>query len=120
MTTTLDRIREGLGDALRAERDDGERRVYLDIDAEAVVSATELMFRELGARFQIASGVDTPTAIEILYHWAFDAEDLVVTLRTYLPRDNPEIASIAPICKAAAPARFKRSGWAGCADRSCR
>lgn len=97
----LDRVRDGLGDALLAERDRGERRAYLDIPPQAVPSATRLMFSDLGARLQIASGVDTPTAIEILYHWAFDAADLVVTLRTHVPRDRPEIDSIAPICKAA-------------------
>jgi len=97
----LDRVRAGLGESLLKERDRGERRAYLDIPPQAVPQATRLMFSDLGARFQIASGVDTPTAMEILYHWAFDGADLVVTLRTHLPRDRPEIDSIAPICKAA-------------------
>ena len=58
------------------------------------------MFRELGARFQIASGVDTPDAIEILYHWAIDRLDFIVTIRTKLDRENPEVDSVASICTA--------------------
>jgi Ni,Fe-hydrogenase III component G len=56
------------------------------------------MFKDLGARFQIASGVDTPTAIEILYHWALDRLGFIVTVRTRLDRDKPEIESVAGIC----------------------
>jgi NADH:ubiquinone oxidoreductase subunit C len=64
-----------------------------------VPEVTRLVFRDLGARFQIASGVDTPQAIEILYHWAFDPLGFVVTVRTRLDRQNPEIESLARICK---------------------
>ena len=49
---------------------------------------------------QIASGVDTPDAIEILYHWAFDQHDFIVTVRTKLDREKPEIDSVASICVA--------------------
>ena len=101
MTGIVDQVRQGLGDAVLAERSPTEQRVYFDIPAEAVPTASRLLFRDLGARFQIASGVDTPTVIEILYHWAFDAVGLVVTLRTRVPRDRPVIASIAPLCKGA-------------------
>ena len=97
----VERIRQELGPALIAEHDHGERRTYLDIDAKAVRAATRFMLDSLGARFQIASGVDTPTAMEILYHWAIDRAGLVITLRTFLPRDRPAIDSIAPFCKAA-------------------
>ncbi len=66
-----------------------------------VADASRLMFQDLRARFQIATGIDTPTAIEVLYHWALDSLGCVVTVRTRLNRENPVIESIAPLCPAA-------------------
>ena len=97
--TTLERIKESLGDKVVDWFDKSERRTYVEVLPEDVPAATELVFRELGARFQIATGIDTPGAIEILYHWAFDTMDFIVTLRTKLDRDKPEVESVAGICK---------------------
>ena len=40
-------------------------------------------------------------AIEVLYHWALDRADCVVTVLTRLDREAPEVESIAPFCVAA-------------------
>jgi Ni,Fe-hydrogenase III component G len=93
-------IKKALGDKIVAWQDQSPRRIYVEVVPESVPDATRLVFTKLGARFQIATGVDTPTAIEILYHWAFDAMGFVVTIRTKLDRKHPEIESLAPICKA--------------------
>ena len=60
-----------------------------------------MMFEDFEARFQIASGVDTPADIEVLYHWALDPLDCLVTVRTRLDRERPELESITPVCPAA-------------------
>ena len=39
--------------------------------------------------------------MEILYHWALDGLGMIVTVRTRIDRDRPEIASITGICPAA-------------------
>ena len=96
---TLATLREKLGGRIVAYHEKSPRRIYVEVRPADVPGATRLIFRELGARFQIASGVDTPTAIEILYHWAFDRIDCVVTVRTKLNREKPEIESVASICK---------------------
>jgi len=96
---TLSTLREKLGRRILAWHEKSPRRIYVEVRPEDVPAATRLMFRELGARFQIASGVDTPKAIEILYHWAFDRLDCIVTVRTKLDRQKPEIESLASICK---------------------
>jgi len=97
----LAKIKTGLGDAILDWTHKSDRRVYVEVPPESVPDATRLFFRDLGARFQIATGVDTPTAIEVLYHWAFDQMDMVVTVRTKLDRDNPQVDSVAAICKGA-------------------
>lgn len=95
----LTRIKDELGDGIVEVREKSCKRVYLEIRPDIVPDATRLVFRDLGARFQIATGVDTPRAIEILYHWAFDPIGIVVTLRVKLDRDKPEVESVASICK---------------------
>ncbi|MGI9592283.1 MAG: NADH-quinone oxidoreductase subunit C [Myxococcota bacterium] len=94
-------LRDELGERALAFEERSERRVYIEVAAEEVPVATRLLLEEHGARFQTASGVDTPSGFEILYHWAFDRLGLVVSLRTLLPRDEPEIESIAKLCTAA-------------------
>jgi len=93
-------IRDTLGDSVVDVYEKNPRRSYVEVKPEAVPRASELIFRQLGGRFQIATGVDTPDAIEILYHWAFDRHGIIVTVRTKLDRDKPEIESLASICVA--------------------
>lgn len=78
-----------------------ERRIYVDIAPQTVVRTTRLMLDEFEARFQIATGVDTEAGYEIMYHWALDDDDCVVTIRAVLPHDKAEVDSIAPVCLAA-------------------
>jgi len=94
----LSQLKENLGDKVVEWYEKSEKRVYLEVNPEDIPETTRLMFKDLKARFQIASGIDTPSAIEILYHWAFDAVGLVVTVKTRLDRDHPEIESVAHIC----------------------
>jgi len=94
----LSEIKRKLGGKIVDFHEKSSRRYYVEVKPGDVPEATRLIFKDLGARFQIASGVDTPTAIEILYHWAFDSLALVVTIVTKLDRDKPEIESLAAIC----------------------
>ncbi len=98
---TIIRIEQEMGERLLSVDRKSTERVYLEVAPEAIVEISRLMFEELGARFQIATGVDTPTAIEILYHWALDEAGRVFTVRTWLNHETPEIESITCICPAA-------------------
>ncbi len=77
------------------------RRAWIDVAPETVFEASSVMFEEIGARLQIATGIDTPAGIEVLYHWALDGDDCVVTVRTTVDRENPVLESLAPMCPAA-------------------
>lgn len=70
------------------------KRIYVNVDKKDSPNVIQYLFEDLGARFSIASGVDTRAGIEILYHMAFDNENLFVTVRTLAPKPNPEIDSI--------------------------
>ena len=97
----LGRIKATLQDRLIGLEERSAKRVFIEVSPDDVPEASRLMFQDLQARFQIATGVDSPTAIEVLYHWALDSLGCVVTVRTRLNRENPEIESIAPLCPAA-------------------
>ena len=96
----IDKIKDALGDRIVAFERKNPRRYYVEVKPEDVPDTTRFIFRDMGARFQIATGIDTRSAIEILYHWALDTCNCVVTVRTKLDRDNPVVDSVAGICKA--------------------
>ena len=97
----LDRIVTALGDRLVDLQERSAKRVFLTVPPEAVPETSRLMIDKLQARFQIATGVDGEDAIEVMYHWALDPLGCLITIRTSLDRDDPEIDSIAPFCTAA-------------------
>ena len=97
----ITRISEGLGDNLLSLKQKSTGRVYINIPPAAVRQTSRLMFETLGARFQIATGVDTRDGIEVMYHWALDGDGLVVTIRTMVGHEKPELDSIALFCVAA-------------------
>lgn len=97
----LNQIKTALGERLIALQDKSARRVFLEVAPDDVPDACRLMMEQLQARFQIATGVDTANAIEVMYHWALDRLACVVTIRTRLDRSDPEIESIVPFCPAA-------------------
>jgi len=98
---TIKRIRRALGEHVINFEQKSDRRVYLEIAPETVLEASSVMLEEIGARLQIATGIDTPDGIEVLYHWALDGDDCVVTVRTLVGRAAPELESIAELCPAA-------------------
>jgi len=97
---TLTTLKQKLGAKILNYFEKSPKRIYLEVRPEDVTEATRILFQELQARFQIATGVDTPQAIEILYHWALDRHGCVVSVRTKLPREKPEMDSLAALCPA--------------------
>lgn len=97
----ITQIKTRLGGKLVQWTDKSDRRVYVEVKPEDIPEVSRCLFRELEARLSIATGTDTPAAIEVLYHWAFDQCGLMFSVRTKLDRDQPALESIAPICKGA-------------------
>jgi len=91
---TLNNIREKFRGNIKNFLERSPKRVYIEIDANALIPIATYIFKDLGARFNIASGLDTRQHFEILYHFTFEALDMIVSLRVILPRDKLEIASL--------------------------
>ena len=91
----LQDLRERFGEDILEFLDKSPSRVYIEIKTESIVKMGLYLFRNLGARFQIASGTDMPPHIEILYHFILEDINLIISLRVMLDREKPEIDSLA-------------------------
>ncbi|MBU0635355.1 MAG: NADH-quinone oxidoreductase subunit C [Candidatus Omnitrophica bacterium] len=98
---TLEGIKDKFKDDIIEVFDKSATRVYIEIKPEALVRVANYAFYDLEARFGIASGVDTREHIEILYHFIQEEVNLIISLRVKLPKDKPEIDSLAPSFEAA-------------------
>ena len=76
-------------------------RVYIEIKPESIVKVANYIFKDLGARFNTASGVDARQHIEILYHFIIEDINLLISLRVKLPKSKLEIDSLTPSFEAA-------------------
>ena len=80
--------------------DKSPKRVYIEIKPESIVKVANYIFKDLGARFNIASGVDVRYHMEILYHFTIEETNLLISLRVKLPKSNLEIDSLSSTIEA--------------------
>jgi Ni,Fe-hydrogenase III component G len=97
----LQTLKERFSEDIISVFEKSAKRVYIEIKAAAIVRISEYLFKDLGARFNIASGVDGRDHMEILYHFTAEDIDLVISLRTNLPKTKLEIDSLTPVFTAA-------------------
>jgi Ni,Fe-hydrogenase III component G len=97
----LNSIREKFKGDIKNFLERSPKRVYIEIDSNALVPIATYIFKDLGARFNTASGLDTRQHFEILYHFTLEALDMIVSLRVILPRDKLEIASLTSVFEGA-------------------
>ena len=98
----LKKVRDRFGDRILKVERKSAKRAYIDIYPKDIVDIARYLFKDLGCRFNIASGVDDFDGIEILYHFAYDASAVVITVRAILKdKDNPHIDTITGVMKAA-------------------
>jgi len=91
-------IRQRFADDIIDVFEKSEKRVYVAIKPEAIKNMAGYIFKDLGARFNIASGVDLRDHhMEILYHFTIEEINLLISLRVTLPKDNLVIDSIASL-----------------------
>ena len=81
--------------------DKSPTRVYIEIKPESLVKVAVYLFKDLEARFNIASGTDMRHYMEILYHFTPKDINLIVSFRVKIPMDKLVIDSLAPHFKAA-------------------
>lgn len=78
-----------------------KKRVYVNVSVSDAKDVVAYLFRTLGARMSIATGIDTRTGIEMLYHMAFDKFDLMVTVRTTVEKPGLKMPTLTDAIPAA-------------------
>ena len=73
------------------------KRVYVDVPPEHSLEANNILFEEFQGRLATASGRDTRDRIEVLYHYCLDPLGIVVSLRTWGMKPDPEVDSVATL-----------------------
>ncbi len=84
----LNSIREKIGSDIIDFYDKSDKRVYIEITPGSLVKAAEFVFKDLGARFNTASGADRRYHTEILYHFTFEDINLLVSFRVKLAKSK--------------------------------
>lgn len=93
-----EQIKERLTHKITDWYEHSPKRIYISIKPQDLKEATVFLFKELGLRFAIATGCDTPKGLEILYHFSFDKTGEIFSLRVLIEdKKKPQIDSIAPI-----------------------
>lgn len=96
----IEKIKERFGDKVEVI-EKKPTRVFVKVGKENAKELVRYIFRDLGARFSIASGVDTRPAVEILYHMAFDKHNLMLTVRVAVEKPALEMPTFSDFMPAA-------------------
>jgi len=98
----IEKVHGRFGDRILKTEKRSAKRVYVDIYPKDIVDVTRFLFKDLGLRFNIASGVDDFDGLEILYHFSCDPSNFVVTVRALIKdKENPHIDTITTVTRAA-------------------
>lgn len=81
--------------------DKHSKRVYIEIKPESLVKLATYIFKELKARFIIASGMDLRNQMEILYHFILEDINLMISLRVRLDKSRLEVDSLSNVIEGA-------------------
>ncbi len=96
------KVRDALGDIIEKWDEYASDRIYITIRPDDLKKSTRMLFEDLGFRFSIATGTDTPGSIEITYHFSCDETGEFFSLRVHLEdKENPEIDSISDVFRGA-------------------
>lgn len=94
-----DEVVEGIkgkfGSAIVDVFEKSPRRTYITVQPADLPDVAEYMYKDVGARLQICTGMHMESGFEILYHFAIDRADRIVNLRVILDLEKPTIESIA-------------------------
>jgi len=93
----LDALESRLSDSCERFWRRNEKRVYVDVPPQNSLRANRIVFEEFGGRLATASGKDGRDRVEVLYHYCFDALNVVVTVRTWGLKPQPEVDSVAQL-----------------------
>jgi Ni,Fe-hydrogenase III component G len=97
----LDKVKEKLGELALEVREVGRKEAFILVPQDKVTEAARILFKDMKARFATATGIDTRDAIEVNYHFCFDEDSFVVSIKARAAKPEVELDSVTPIIPAA-------------------
>jgi NADH:ubiquinone oxidoreductase subunit C len=95
---TKERIKERLKANIISWDEPFPRRIYFSVQPKDIFDTARFLFKELGLRFAIASGMETPQGFEILYHFSDDKTGVIYSVRVLIAdKQSPQIDAITPL-----------------------
>jgi len=73
------------------------KRIYVDVPPQYSREVNRIMFEEFECRLATATGMDTSSRIEVLYHYCLDSSGIVVTIRTWAQKPDYTLESVATV-----------------------
>ena len=106
--STINQLKTRFPEAIKETKVDRARRVTIEFESDHLIEIAKFLRDELGLdHVKGIAGVDYPThkKLELLYFTASyskpDVQNLIVVLKTELPRDSPIIASSVSVWESA-------------------
>ena len=98
----IEQIKTRFKNKILAVKEKTDGRIYLDISPEDIREIASAVYNDFKLRLITASGTDSRSQIEIIYHFADDPGGDVISFRVLLKnKKDLAIASLAPVCRAA-------------------
>ena len=72
-----------------------DKRVVVSIKSTGILKVSDYLFFDLDFRFVIATALQSKKGFEIYYHFSKDSLGLMMNVHVILPKEKPEIASLA-------------------------
>ena len=92
----VDEITAHLGDKVKNVFVKNQRRIYINVEPEDLVETALYLWRDRHARFSIASGLETTDCFEVVYHFPFDRNNFILSVRVRTNgKDSPSLPSVA-------------------------
>jgi len=99
MSDLLKRLESNLGKKAKSVSSTKRRRYSITVEPENIVDVAKTLSEVSGGRFMTSTCVDEGLDFSIMHH--FDIGGEVVTLGSSIPKENPQLPSIAPVVPAA-------------------
>jgi len=94
-------LKAHLGERALAIEQTAKNNIFVTIRPEDVVECARIVWDGMQSRWGVITGIDVVGGIELLYHFIFDRQHMVVTLKTKVAKPFPEIDSVTPVVPAA-------------------
>ena len=90
-------IKEKLKDNIVKWEEKNHKRYYIEVKKNNLREVSKILFKDIGLRFCIATGIDNIKNMEVLYHFSDDKTGAIYSLRVFTEREKAEIPTISDI-----------------------